>query len=126
MKYILVASVAILLVGCGKPPSPSQWVVNADSTPQKLTINGLQDCTAYNIDTGSGGRMRIVRCPNSNVSVNYKNGKATMNETIIDQSSVGVPVDNNNVESTDINYATCMDVGDKWYVLCSKYRLRGQ
>lgn len=127
-KYILITVAALSLVGCTKPPS--RWTVLDDSSPQNLTIPGLTDCVAYTIATG-GNTMKVIRCPNSHVSISQPQGKVTLDVTVIDdnsQSDSGTPVDNTNhkIEAESPKFGDCMDVGDPLYVMCSKHKLRGQ
>lgn len=57
------AAVLVSLSAC----TPS---VNVGSpVPESVIPEGLKDCTFFQINTAAGGRLHVIRCPNSSTSV---------------------------------------------------------
>lgn len=73
MKTTLAIIALVLLAGCDKPPE--QW--QSEKVSPLANVDGLRDCTYVEIWTG-GRRINVVRCPHSDTSATYKQGKTTV------------------------------------------------
>lgn len=60
---------AVMLSGCNE----SSKQVYYAATPVEL-----KDCKFYELNNSNGNRVQVVRCPNSDTSVQAKQGKATV------------------------------------------------
>lgn len=78
MKKILIAWCLVVLAGCES---------GAREYHPEVLPEGLKDCKFYSI-ADRGNYMRVVRCPNSDTSLAYKNGKATMHTFTEDSDRV--------------------------------------
>lgn len=80
MKYSLIAIVMLVLAGCS--PSQQQW--------QAALPKGLDDCSVFLV-THEGHEIKVVRCPNSTTTTQYKHGKAPLvNTTVIEDDSAAL------------------------------------
>lgn len=78
MKFLMVISMAIFMVGCAKETTEVSYKYELPE--------GLKDCKVYYLQ-GEGvlaSYMRVVRCPNSQTSSSYTSGKTTQSVTTID------------------------------------------
>lgn len=73
MKMIYLAGMLALLSAC----TPT----GREDTSYTVMPQGLRDCKVYTITNDSGGRLYVVRCPNSDTSTTYKSGK--VNKTVV-------------------------------------------
>lgn len=75
MKKVLIALCLMALVGCES---------SAKQYKPEVLPDELADCKFYVIADG-GSYMRVVRCPNSNVSLSYKSGKTTKYVAVVEE-----------------------------------------
>ena len=47
----------------------------------------LQDCKIYYLENETGNEITVVRCPNSDTSTTYKQGKVTDTTVVIDEGA---------------------------------------
>lgn len=80
MKYIALLVACLGLSACSSPPN--EWKVEHQDLS---TVSGLQDCTYLEVYTG-GRLLYVIRCPNSEVSTNFKSGKTRQSVNTIDAS----------------------------------------
>lgn len=72
----LVILFCLALTACNN--SIDEWTSNS----QPMThVKGLEDCHFISIDQGAK-IITVIRCPNNDVTVNYKLGKATYNNSV--------------------------------------------
>lgn len=74
-KIISIILVSIFLLGCEPYAKEVNWPV----VPEEL-----KDCKFFVLQDSSGAAIQIVRCPLSDTSVTYKQGKQTANTVTID------------------------------------------
>jgi len=84
MKRVLLALAAIALVSCS--PSAKEGTI----IPNEVIPEGLKDCKFYILKSSSGGKLHVIRCPNSSVST-ATTGKHPVHSATIDEPA-GVPV----------------------------------
>lgn len=75
-KLFITAMCTFALVGC-KPE-------HRDITEDYKFPNGLSDCKAYWLKDATGSSMTVIRCPNSSVTTNYKQGKYDKTVTVVE------------------------------------------
>lgn len=78
VKKLLIIMLPFLLLGCEKR------VENSNYTDVLQLNDELKDCKAYFLQSGVGGHMTVIRCPNSSVSTSEQQGKITTRAIVID------------------------------------------
>jgi hypothetical protein len=68
-SYLIVGSITLLLTAC---------------TPAGVTTDtnvrlggGLSDCTYHEVSNGTGSTIYVIRCPNSDISSRWQDGKVS-------------------------------------------------
>ena len=74
-KFLGVSVFLCLLVGC----DASYKEINYPILPEEL-----RDCKFYSIDNGDGYYMKVVRCPHSDTSTSYREGKVDRTAVVIE------------------------------------------
>lgn len=85
----IVAIITLTVTSCSQPIPPEQW---KQSELPLTSVDGLTDCTYITFKiTTSGDPIRVVRCPNSDVTTSYRvqHGKTSvqLSTTVIDQQN---------------------------------------
>ena len=74
-KLLLTIALVLLIIGCS----------SKDITEDLQVPDDLKDCKFYRVEGFNGtGNLKVVRCPNSNISTTYRSGKANETTMVID------------------------------------------
>lgn len=76
MKKSLLLISVLFLIGCEK--------YTTEISGDYVLPEGLADCKIYRLQNDGGGQIKVVRCPNSDTSAEYKEGKFTRHTIVID------------------------------------------
>lgn len=77
IKIIALAAAAIIAAGC--TPKAEDVGATYSVRPKELA-----DCGFYHLTNVNGGRLTVVRCPNSTTSVTEPSGKSTKTTITVD------------------------------------------
>lgn len=84
MKRIIFMTLAIvislLLSSCEKSAK--------ETTEDYILPDGLKDCKIFDLRDASGSYLRVVRCPLSNASAQYRSGKITYSSHVVETNAM--------------------------------------
>jgi hypothetical protein len=77
MKYMVLVVLTLTLLGCDFTPEAHQ--ITFEVLPPELA-----DCKAFYLSNSRSVDMKVMRCPNSTATTEYKVGKASARVVVID------------------------------------------
>ncbi len=84
MKKLIMISITCLICLSGCEP------MTTDSTSEYKLPDGLSDCRIYELDGSEGDRLYALRCPLSESSVTYRNGKIVYHTITVERDTSGI------------------------------------
>jgi len=76
--FILISITSMLFFGCSKETEETTYHY---SLPEEL-----KDCKIFRLRGDNTSTLRVVKCPNSNTTTSYSEGKTKMDITVVEEN----------------------------------------